>query len=84
MPERPTIRQILESGCDWVSLKVMSMAIGSDRKIVEHQPRLQKLNIGNDSEKMHKMIIGGRLIETVAVAEEARHIVAEDREHSDN
>jgi len=84
LPERPSIKQVLESELrlgvsdgyvygDWL-----------DRKIIEHQPKLQKINIGNDSEKMHKMIIGGRFDYMFAVAEEARHIVAEDREHSDN
>ena len=84
LPERPTIRQVLESGLrlgvsdgyvygDWL-----------DRKIIEHPPKLQKVNIGNDSEKMHKMLIGGRFDYMFSVAEEARYIVAEDLEHSSN
>ena len=84
LPERPSIKQVLESELrlgvsdgyvygDWL-----------DRKIIEHQPKLQKINIGNDSEKMHRMIIGGRFDYMFAVAEEARHIVTEDRERSDN
>ncbi|MBS1228444.1 MAG: putative transporter, periplasmic substrate-binding protein [Proteobacteria bacterium] len=84
LPERPSIKQVLESELrlgvsdgyvygDWL-----------DRKIIEYQPKLQKINIGNDSEKMHKMMIGGRFDYMFAVAEEARHIVSEDQEHSDN
>ena len=84
LPERPTIRQILESGLRLGVAEGYVYGNWLDRKIVEHQPRLQKVNIGNDSEKMHKMIIGGRFDYMFAVAEEARHIVAEDREHSDN
>ena len=84
LPERPTIRQILESGLRLGVAEGYVYGNWLDRKIVEYQPRLQKVNIGNDSEKMHKMIIGGRFDYMFAVAEEARHIVAEDPEHRDH
>ena len=84
LPERPTIKQILESGLRLGVAEGYVYGDWLDRKIVEHKPRLQKINIGNDSEKMHKMIIGGRFDYMFAVAEEARHIVAEDSEHRDH
>ena len=85
LPERPSIKQVLESELRLgASRTAMSMAIGSTGKSSEHQPKLQKINIGNDTEKMHKMIIGGRFDYMFSVAEEARHIVTEDQEHSDN
>ena len=60
MPERPTIRQILQSELRLGVAEGYVYGDWLDRKIVEYQPTLQKVNIGNDSEKMHKMIIGGR------------------------
>ena len=84
LPERPTIRQILESGLRLGVAEGYVYGDWLDRRIVEHQPRLQKINIGNDSEKMHKMIIGDRIDYMFAVAEEAQHIVAEDQEHRDH
>lgn len=60
----------------------MFTATGSIGKSSSTNPGCKKVNIGNDSEKMHKMIIGGRFDYMFAVAEEARHIVAEDPEHS--
>ena len=84
LPERPTIRQVLESELRLGVAEGYVYGDWLDRKIVEYQPRLQKVNIGNDSEKMHKMIIGGRFDYQFAVAEEAQYIVAEDQEHRDN
>ena len=84
LPERPTIRQVLKSELRLGVAEGYVYGDWLDRKIVEYQPTLLRVNIGNDSEKMHKMIIGGRFDYMFAVAEEARHIVAEDREHSDN
>ena len=84
LPERPTIRQVLQSKLRLGVAEGYVYGDWLDRKIVEYQPTLQKVNIGNDTERMHKMIIGGRFDYMFAVAEEAQHIVAEDREHSDN
>lgn len=84
LPERPTIRQVLESELRLGVAEGYVYGDWLDRKIVEYQPKLQRVNIGNDSEKMHKMIIGGRFDYQFAVAEEAQYIVAEDQEHSDN
>ena len=84
LPERPTIRQVLQSELRLGVAEGYVYGDWLDRKIVEYQPRLQKVNIGNDSEKMHKMIIGGRFDYQFAVAEEAQHIVAEDQEHRDH
>lgn len=84
LPERPTIRQVLESELRLGVAEGYVYGDWLDRKIVEYQPKLQRVNIGNDSEKMHKMIIGGRFDYQFAVAEEAQYIVAEDLEHSDN
>lgn len=84
LPERPTIRQILQSELRLGVAEGYIYGDWLDRNIVEYQPKLQKVNIGNDSEKMHKMIIGGRFDYQFAVAEEAQYIVAEDREHSDH
>lgn len=84
LPERPTIRQILQSQLRLGVAESYVYGDWLDRKIVEYQPTLQRVNIGNDSEKMHKMIIGGRFDYMFAVTEEALHIVAEDQEHSDN
>lgn len=84
LPERPTIRQVLQSELRLGVAEGYVYGDWLDRKIVEYQPKLQKVNIGNDSEKMHKMIIGGRFDYQFAVAEEAQHIVTEDQEHRDN
>ena len=53
------------------------MSSGST-KIIEHLPRLEKVNIGNDTKKMHKMIVGDRFDYLFAVAEEAKYIVAKE------
>jgi polar amino acid transport system substrate-binding protein len=84
LPERPTIRQVLQSELRLGVAEGYVYGDWLDRKIIEYQPKLQKVNIGNDSEKMHKMIIGGRFDYQFAVAEEAQYIVTEDQEHSDN
>ena len=84
LPERPTIRQVLQSELRLGVAEGYVYGDWLDRKIVEYQPRLQKVNIGNDSEKMHKMIIGGRFDYQFAVAEEAQYIVTEDQEHHDH
>lgn len=84
LPERPTIKQILESELRLGVSEGYVYGDWLDRKLLEYRPKLQKINIGNDSKKMHKMIIGGRFDYMFAVAEEARYIVAENPEHRDN
>ena len=81
LPERPTIKQVLESGLRLGVTEGYVYGDWLDRKIAEHQPIVQKINIGNETEKMHKMLIAGRFDYMVAVAEEARHVVAKDQEH---
>ena len=81
LPERPTIKQVLESGLRLGVTEGYVYGNWLDGKIAEHQPIVQKINIGNETEKMHKMLIGGRFDYMFAVAEEARHVVAEDQQH---
>ena len=81
LPERPTIKQVLESGLRLGVTEGYVYGSWLDGKIAEHQPIVQKINIGNETEKMHKMLIGGRFDYMFAVAEEARHVVAEDQQH---
>ena len=81
LPERPTIKQVLESGLRLGVTEGYVYGNWLDGKIAEHQPTVQKINIGNETEKMHKMLIAGRFDYMVAVAEEARHVVAKDQEH---
>ena len=84
LPGRPSIKQILTSGLQLGVSDGYVYGDWLDRNILEHQPRKQKINIGNDTEKMHKMIISGRFDYMFSVAEEALHIVSKDQEHRDN
>ena len=81
LPERPTIEQVLESGLRLGVTEGYIYGDWLDAKIAEHQPAVQRINIGNETEKMHKMLIAGRFDYMFAVAEEARHVVTEDQEH---
>ena len=81
LPERPTIKQVLESGLRLGVTEGYVYGNWLDGKIAEHQPTVQKINIGNETEKMHKMLIAGRFDYMFAVAEEARHVVSEGQEH---
>ena len=81
LPERPTIRQVLDSKLRLGVADGYVYGEWLDKKIIEHQPRLEKVNIGNDTEKMHQMIIGDRFDYMFAVAEEAKYVVA--KEHAE-
>lgn len=78
LPERPTISQILDSELRLGVADGYVYGEWLDRQIIGRPPRLQKINIGNDTAKMHQMIIGGRFDYMFAVAEEAKYVVAKE------
>ncbi len=84
LPVRPTIRQILESDLRLGLSEGYVYGEWLDGKLAEHSPPLYRVNVGNQSERMHLMLVAGRFDYMFSVAEEARYVVtrtAENREH---
>ena len=84
LPERPDIRQILASDLRLGLTEGYAYGDWLDGEIAEHRPLLQKINIGSETGKMHKMIIAGRFDYMFSVAEEAHHVVDKSRENTEN
>lgn len=75
LPDRPNIRQILESPLRVGVAEGYRYGDWLDGKLAEHRPATQTINIGNQSERMHQMIAAGRFDYMFAVAEEADFVV---------
>ena len=84
LPERPDIRQILQSDLRPGLTEGYAYGDWLDSQIAEHRPVLQKINIGSETGKMHKMIIAGRFDYMFSVAEEAHYVVEKSRKNADN
>ena len=84
LPERPDIRQILASDLRLGLTEGYAYGDWLDGKITEHRPLLQRINIGSETGKMHKMIIAGRFDYMFSVAEEAHYVVEKSRENAEN
>ncbi|WP_245747894.1 substrate-binding periplasmic protein [Formivibrio citricus] len=83
LPENPTVRQILESELRLGVIDGHVYGSWLDGSIARYKPRLQKINIGDDTERMHKMIAGDRIDYMFAVAEEAKYVINNNREFAE-
>ena len=85
LPERPTLRQITESGLRLGLSEGYVYGEWLDGRLAEYPPPfVYRINVGSNAEKMYQMLAGGRFDYMFAVAEEAQEIVMRtpgNREH---
>ncbi len=85
LPERPTIRQVLESGLRLGLSEGYVYGTWLDSRLADYPPpSVYRINVGSNAERMHQMLVGDRFDYMFSVAEEAQEIVsrtAENREH---
>lgn len=84
LPERTSIRQILESGLRLGLSEGYVYGEWLDGKLAEYSPPTFRINVGNQSERMHLMLISGRFDYMFSVAEEAQYVVARTAENREN
>lgn len=71
----PEIKQVLESNLELGLIDGYTYGNWIDKNIIKYKPKIQRINIGDNTERMYKMIIGGRFDYMFAVEEEAKYVI---------
>ena len=80
--EEPTVREILQSTLRLGVIEGYAYGEWLDTNLLKYAPNAQKINIGDDTTKMHRMITNGRFDYMFAVAEEAHYVIDNHPEYA--